>query len=79
MRAECVHSSAAFVLIRNTHSVSDSESDADTESVVVDESAESVLGDAVHPNARLGTQSHFETSQTMLVDQRTNVVAAEEH
>ena len=54
--------------MRNTDSESDTESDADTESVVVDESADSVVWDAVKPNARLRTRSRLETCQTMLVE-----------
>ena len=54
--------------MRNTDSESDEESDADTESVVVDESADSVVWDAAKPNARLRTRSRLETCQTMLVE-----------
>ena len=50
--------------MRNT----DSESDADTESAVVDESADSVVLDTVQPGARLRTRSLLETCQTMLVE-----------
>ena len=59
---ECVHRRSTFASMRNT----DSESDADTESVV--ESADSVVWDAVKPNARLRTRSRLETCQTMLVE-----------
>ena len=52
----------------NTDRESDVESDADTESVVVDESADSVVWDAVKPNARLRTRRRLETYQTMLVE-----------
>ena len=37
--------------MRNTDSDSDAESDADTESVVVDESADSAVWDAVKPDS----------------------------
>ena len=65
---ECVHHRSTFASMRNTDSESDAESDADTESVVVDESADSVIWDAVKPNARLRTRSGLETCQTMLVE-----------
>ena len=65
---ECVHHRSTFASMRNTDSESDAESDADTESVVVDESADSVVWDAVKPNARLRTRSRLETCQTMLVE-----------
>ena len=51
----------------NADSESDAESDADTESVVADESADSVVWDAAKPDARLRTRCHLETCQTMLV------------
>ena len=65
---ECVHHRSTFASMRNTDSESDTESDADTESVVFDESADSVVWDAVKPNARLRTRSRLETCQTMLVE-----------
>ena len=65
---ECVHRRSTLASMRNTDSESHAESDADTESVVVDESADSVVWDAVKPNARLRTPSHLETCQTMLVE-----------
>ena len=65
---ECVHRRSTFASMRNTDSEFDAESDADTESVVVDESADSVVWDAVKPNARLRTRSRLETCQTMLVE-----------
>ena len=65
---ECVHRRSTFASMRNTDSESDEESDADTESVVVDESADSVVWDAAKPNARLRTRSRLETCQTMLVE-----------
>ena len=65
---ECVHHRSTFASMRNTDSESNAESDADTESVVVDESADSVVWDAVKPNARLRTRSRLETRQTMLVE-----------
>ena len=65
---ECVHRRSTFASMRNTDSESDAESDADTESVVVDESADSVVWDAVKPIARLRTRSRLETYQTMLVE-----------
>ena len=54
--------------MRNTDSESDAESNTDTESVVVDECADSVAWDAVKPDARLRTRSRLETCQTMLVE-----------
>ena len=65
---ECVHRRSTFASMRNTDSESDAESDADTESVVVDESADSVVWDAVKPNARIRTRSRLEACQTMLVE-----------
>ena len=44
---ECAHRRPTFASIRNTYSESDTVSDADTESVVVDESADTVVSDAV--------------------------------
>ena len=43
VRTECVHRRSTFASMRNTDSESDAKSDADTESVVVDESADSVF------------------------------------
>ena len=43
VRIECIHRRSTFASIRNTDSESDAESDAITESVVVDESADSVV------------------------------------
>ena len=68
VRTECVHRRSTFASMRNTDSESDAESDADTASVVVDESADSVDWDAVKPDARLRTRSRLETRQTMLVE-----------
>ena len=65
---ECVHRRSTFASMGNTDSESIAESDADTESVVVDESADSVVWDAVKPNARHRTRSRLETCQTMLVE-----------
>ena len=65
---KCVHRRSTFASMRNTDSESDAESDDDTEIVVVDESADSVVWDAVKPNARLKTKSRLETCQTMLVE-----------
>ena len=64
VRTECVNRRPTFASMLNT----DSESDADTESVAVDESADSVGWDAVHPGARLRTRNRLETCQTMLVE-----------
>ena len=52
----------------NTDSESDAESDVDTESVVVDESADFVVWDAVQPGARLRMRSRLEKCQRMLVE-----------
>ena len=70
VRTECDHRRPTFASMKNTDSESDEESDAYTESVVVDESADSVVLDAVHPGARLRTRSGLETCQTMLVEYR---------
>ena len=43
VRFNCVHRRSTFASTRNTHGESDAESDAGTESVVVDESADSVV------------------------------------
>ena len=68
LRTACVHRRFTFATMRNTDSESDVESDADTESVVVDESADSVVCDAARPDARLRTLSRLEAFQTMLVE-----------
>ena len=68
---ECVtneSSHPAFASIRNTDSDSYAEIDVDTKSVVVDESADFVVGNAVQPVARIRTRSRLETGQTMLVE-----------
>ena len=65
---ECVHRRSTFASTRNTDSESDAESDANTEIVVVDKSADSVVWDTVKPNARLRTRSRLETCQTMQVE-----------
>ena len=65
---ECVHRRSTFASMRNTDSESDAESDADTESVVVDESADSVVWDAIKPDARLRTRYCLETCKTLLVE-----------
>ena len=65
---ECVHRRSTFAPMRNTDSESDAKSDADTESVVVNESADTIVLDAVKPDARLRTRSRLETCQTMLVE-----------
>ena len=65
---ECVYRRSTFASMSNTDSESDAERDADTKSVVVDESADSVVWDAVKPNARLRTRSRLETCQAMLVE-----------
>ena len=61
---------SCFVIasMRNTDSVSDAERDADTESVVIDESTDSAAWDAAKSDARLRTRSRLETCQTMLVE-----------
>ena len=76
---ECVHRRSTFASMRNTDSEFDAKNDADTESVVIDESADSVVWDAVKPNARLRTRSRLETCQTMLIEYGTKVATAEEH
>ena len=57
VRTECVHRHPTFASMRNTDSESNAESDANTESVVLYESAESFVGDTVQPDVRLRTQS----------------------
>ena len=76
---EYVHRRSIFASMRNTYSESDAESGADTESVVVDESAESAVRDAVKPGARLRTRSRLETCQTMLIEYGKQGATAEEH
>ena len=65
---ECVHRRSTFASMRNIDSESDAESGADTESVVVDEGADSVVWDAVKTDARLRTRTRLETCQTTLVE-----------
>ena len=50
--------------MRNTDSESDAESDANAKSVVVDESADSVVWKAVKPDVRLRTRNRLESCQT---------------
>ena len=68
VRTECVHRRSTFASMSNTDSESDAESDDDTVSVVVNESADLVAWDAGRPDARLRTRSRLETCQTMLVE-----------
>ena len=68
LRTERVHRRPEFSSMRNTNEESDAESNADTESIVVDESTYSVVGDAVQPSAKLRMRSRLETGQTMLVE-----------
>ena len=68
VNTECVHRRSTFASMRNTYSESDAKSDADTESVVVDESADSVVWDEAMPDARLSTRSRLETCHTILVE-----------
>ena len=51
VNTECVHRRSTFASMRNTDNESETESDADTESVVVDESVESVVLDAAKPDS----------------------------
>ena len=72
---ECVHRRSTFASMRNTDSESDAESDADTESVVVDESADSVVWDAVKPNARREAALKLSTTlKFILYDDDTNIL-----
>ena len=64
VRTECVHRRSTFASMRNT----DSETDADTESVIVDECANCVVWGAVKPGARLRMRSSLGACQTMLVE-----------
>ena len=59
VHTECVYRRSTFASMMNTDSVSDAVSDADTESVVVDESADSVVWDATKPDDRLRTRSRL--------------------
>ena len=68
LSTERVHRRPAFASIWKTDKVSDEKSCADTESFVVDESADSVVGDAVQSSTRLSTRSPLEADQTMLVE-----------
>ena len=74
VRTECVHPRSTFASMRKTDNESDAKRDADTESAVVDESADSVALDAIQPGARLRTRSRLETSQAMLVEYGNQVV-----
>ena len=73
---ECVHRRSTFASMRNTHSESDAESDADTESVVVDESADSVVWDAVKPDS--GREPALKHSRRCWLSTGTKVAKAEE-
>ena len=50
VRTECVNRWSTFASMRNKDSESDAESNAQTESAVVDERADSVVLDAVQPD-----------------------------
>ena len=63
--------------MRNTDSESDAESDADTESVVVDESADSVVWDAVKPDS--GRDAALKHARRCWLSTGTKVATAEEH
>ena len=76
---EWVHRRSTIASMGNTDSVSDAESDADTESVVVDESADSVVWDAVRPNARLRTRAALKHAKRCWLSTGTKVATAEEH
>ena len=61
----------------NTDSESDMESDADTESVVVDESADSAVWDADKPDS--GREAALKHARRCWLRTRTTVASAEEH
>ena len=63
--------------MRNTDSESDAESDADTESVVVDESADCVVWDAVKPDS--GREAALKHARRCWLIMETKVATAEEH
>ena len=65
---ECVHRRSTFAAMRNTDSEFDAVSAAVTESVVVDENADSVVWDVVKPDAIFWTRSRLGACQTMLVE-----------
>ena len=74
---ECVHHRSTFASMRNTDSESDAESDADTEIVVVDESADSVVWDAAKPDSvREAALKHV---RRCWLSTGTKVSTAEEH
>ena len=71
------HRRSTFASMRNTDSESDAESDADTESVVVDESADSVVWDAVKPDS--GHEAVLKHNRRCWLSTGTKVATAEEH
>ena len=79
VRTECVHRSPKFSSMRNTDSEWDTESDADTESAVVDESADSVVRDAVQPGSRIRMRSALKHAIRCWLSTATKLATAEEH
>ena len=65
--------------MRNTDSESDAESDADTESFLVDESADSVVWDAVKPTPDSGREPALKHARRCWLRSGTKVATAEEH
>ena len=68
VRVKCVRSQPTFASMMNTDRESYVEIDVDAESVVVDESADFVVEDAVQPGARLRTRSRLEPGKTMMLE-----------
>ena len=74
---ECVHRRSTFASMMNTDSESDAEIDADTESVVVDESVDSDAWDAVKPDARIRTRGALKHARRCWLSTGTKVATAE--
>ena len=64
-------------MMRNTDNESDAESDADTESVVVDERVDSVVWDAAKPDS--GRENALKHARRCWFSTGTKVATAEEH
>ena len=77
MSTECVHRRSTFASMRNTDCESDAESNADMESVVVDESANSVVLDAAKPDS--GRDAALKHARRCWLSTGTKVATAEEH
>ena len=65
--------------MRTAYGEFDAENDADTDSVVVDDCADCVVGDADQPNARFGWKAALKQARRWSLSTRTKAVTAEEH